>query len=127
RQVFVRAQCSSCHSGAQALGPDLKGVAGRFSRADLFTAILQPSKDVPPRYRTTLLTTVGGKSYQGMIVYEAADSVILQTGPLTTVRLTDTQISERHPSTRSLMPSGLLDRMSDREIADLYAYLKELK
>ncbi len=127
RQVFVRAQCSGCHSGAQALGPDLKGAAGRFSRADLFTAILQPSKDVPPRYRTTLLTTNAGKSYQGMIVYEAADSLMLQTGPLTTVRLTDTQISERHLSTRSLMPAGLLDRLSDREIADLYAYLKELR
>lgn len=127
KQVFVRAQCNGCHSGAQALGPDLKGVAGRFSRSDLFTAILQPSKDVPPRYRTTILTTTSGKSYQGMIVYEAADSVILQTGPLTTVRLTDTQISERLLSTRSLMPSGLLDRISDREIADLYAFLKELK
>ncbi len=127
RQVFVRAQCSSCHSGSQALGPDLKGVSGRFSRADLFTAILQPSKEVPPRYRTTLLTTTAGKTYQGMIVYEALDSLILQTGPLTTVRVTETQISERQPSTRSLMPAGLLDRLSDREIADLYAYLKGLK
>ncbi len=127
RQVFVRAQCSSCHSGTQALGPDLKGAAGRFSRTDLFTAILQPSKDVPPRYRTSILTTTSGKSYQGMIVYEAADSVLLQTGPLTTVRLTDTQISDKQLSTRSLMPSGLLDRLSDREIADLYAFLKELK
>lgn len=82
---------------------------------------------MPPRYRTTLLTTTAGKTYQGMIVYEALDSLILQTGPLTTVRVTETQISERQPSTRSLMPAGLLDRLSDREIADLYAYLKGLK
>ena len=40
-----------------ALGPDLHGVAGRFSRDDLLTAILQPSKDISPRYRTTPIAT----------------------------------------------------------------------
>ena len=38
--------CAACHSGAQALGPDLRGVTGRFSRDDLFTAILQPGRDI---------------------------------------------------------------------------------
>jgi putative heme-binding domain-containing protein len=126
RAVYVKASCASCHSGAQALGPDLRGVTGRFSRDDLFTAIVQPSKDVSPRYRTTLLTTAGGKVYQGLVVYEAVDSVILQTGPATTVRLAHKQISERRLTATSLMPAGLLDRLSDRDIADLYAYLRSL-
>src|SRR5262249_8435156 len=30
--VFARASCAACHSGGQALGPDLRGVAGRFAR-----------------------------------------------------------------------------------------------
>src|SRR5262249_47413157 len=60
--VFTKTSCASCHSGAQALGPDLRGATGRFSRADLFTAIVQPSKDVSPRYRTTPLTTAGGQA-----------------------------------------------------------------
>jgi putative heme-binding domain-containing protein len=127
RAVFTKASCAACHSGAQALGPDLHGAAGRFSRADLFTAILRPSKDVAPRYRTTLIATADGKVYQGLIVYEAVDSVILQTGPATTLRLTNQQIAERRQTALSLMPSGLLDRLSDREIADLYAHLKEMK
>jgi putative heme-binding domain-containing protein len=124
--VFAKASCASCHSGAQALGPDLRGVAGRFSRADLFTAILRPSKDVPPRYRTTAVTTTDGKLYQGLIVYEAADGLILQTGPAATVRLDNGRIAERRLTATSLMPAGLLDRLGDREIADLYAYLKSL-
>src|SRR5262249_55052145 len=53
REVFAKASCAACHSGGQAMGPDLSGVAGRFTRDDLFTAILQPSKDISPRYRTT--------------------------------------------------------------------------
>jgi putative heme-binding domain-containing protein len=126
RQLFAKASCAACHTGAQALGPDLQGVAGRFSRADLFTAILQPSKDVAPRYRTTLIATDDGKVYQGLIVYEAVDSVLLQTGPAQTIRLTDRQVRERRPTALSLMPAGLLDKLSDRDLADLYAYLRSL-
>ncbi|HEY7311270.1 MAG TPA: hypothetical protein VH643_18050 [Gemmataceae bacterium] len=126
RLVFSKANCASCHSGVQALGPDLRGVTGRFARPDLFAAIVQPSKDVSPRYRTTQITTAAGKVYQGLIVYEAVDSVLLQTGPAATVRLTNPQIRERRLTAASLMPAGLLDKLSDRDIADLYAYLKTL-
>jgi putative heme-binding domain-containing protein len=126
RVVFNKASCASCHSGSQALGPDLHGVTGRFSRPDLFTAIVQPSKDVSPRYRTTQIATSAGKVYQGLIIYEAVDSVLLQTGPATTVRLTNPQIRERRLTSTSLMPAGLLDKLSDRDIADLYAFLKGL-
>jgi putative heme-binding domain-containing protein len=127
RGVFVRASCATCHSGSQALGPDLTGVAGRFSRADLFTAILQPSRDIPPRYQTTFVETTDGKIYQGLIVYEAVDSLILQTGAASTVRITNPQIAARGHAATSLMPAGLLDPLGDGEIADLYAYLKSLK
>src|SRR5262249_8031979 len=126
RAVFTKASCASCHSGAQALGPDLHGIAARFSRDDMFTAILQPSKDVSPRNRTTLIATADGKSYQGIIIYEAVDSLILQTGPDATVRLVNPRIAERRVLATSLMPAGLLDKLTDREIADLYAYLKIL-
>jgi putative heme-binding domain-containing protein len=124
--IFVKAGCAACHSGATALGPDLRGVAGRFSRADLFTAIVQPSKDVAPRYRTTQLTTAGGKIYQGIIAYEAVDSVLLLTGPGQSVRIVHTQIAERRLTALSLMPAGLLDPLKDEEISDLYAHLKSL-
>jgi putative heme-binding domain-containing protein len=81
---------------------------------------------VSPRYRTTQIATSAGKVYQGLIIYEAVDSVLLQTGPATTVRLTNPQIRERRLTSTSLMPAGLLDKLSDRDIADLYAYLKAL-
>jgi hypothetical protein len=53
--------------------------------------------------------------------------VILQTGPATTVRLTNPQVRERRTTATSLMPAGLLDRLADRDLADLYAYLKGLR
>jgi putative membrane-bound dehydrogenase-like protein len=127
RLVFEKAACAGCHSGARALGPDLVGSAARFSRDDLFTAILQPSLDVPPRYQTTQVSTEDGKVYQGLVIYEATDSLLLQTGPDAIVRLAGEQVAARRLSPISLMPTGLLDKLSDREIADLYAYLRGLK
>jgi putative heme-binding domain-containing protein len=127
KAVYQRASCSTCHSGAQALGPDLRGIASRFSRDDLFTAILQPSRDISSRYRTTQIITSDDKIYQGLIIYEAVDSLLLQTGPATTVRVVNQQIVSRQTTDISLMPAGLLDKSSDGEIVDLYAYLKSLK
>jgi putative heme-binding domain-containing protein len=125
--TFERASCASCHSGGTAVGPDLRGVASRFSRDDLLTSILQPSKDISPRYRTTQITTTDGKLYQGLIIYESVDGLILQTGPAETLRIAGGQIESRGYTDASLMPAGLLDKSSDREIADLLAYLRELK
>jgi len=124
--LFVKTSCASCHSGSQALGPDLHGITGRFSRDDLFTAILLPSKDISARYRTTAVSLTDGKTYQGLVIYEATDSLILQTGAATTVRVPADKIESRRFSDISLMPAGLIDKLSDAEIADLYAYLKGL-
>ena len=127
RAVFQQVNCASCHTGAQALGPDLRGVTNRFSRDDLFTAILQPSRDISSRYRTTQVITSDDKIYQGLIIYEAVDSLLLQTGPATTVRVVNQQIVSKRTTDISLMPVGLLDKASDRDVADLYAYLRSLR
>jgi putative heme-binding domain-containing protein len=124
KAVIQKAGCINCHSGSQAMGPDLAGVGSRFSRDDLFTAIIQPSKDISPRYRTTQIETTDGKTYQGLIVYEAVDGVILQTGPAETVRIDGKKIESRRLTDTSLMPVGLIDKLTDMEIADLYAYLR---
>jgi putative heme-binding domain-containing protein len=123
-KVFHKTNCASCHSSSQSVGPDLAGVAGRFSRADLFTAIVQPSRDVAARYQVTVVETADGKVYQGLVIYDAVDSLLLQTGPSVTVRLDGQAVTSRRVSAVSLMPAGLLDPLSDREIVDLYAYLR---
>jgi len=122
-----KALCASCHNGSQALGPDLAGIGQRFSREDRLLAIVQPSRNVSSRYRMIQIETTDGRSYQGVIVYEAADGLILQTGPSETIRLSARQIESRRETDRSLMPAGLLDSFTDQEIADLDAYLRSLK
>jgi putative heme-binding domain-containing protein len=126
KSVFLKANCLACHSGNQAIGPDLKGVTKRFSHRDLFTALVQPSKDVPARYQITQVETRGGKVYQGVVIYDAVDSLILQTGTTATVRLAGAEVAGRRVVPRSLMPAGLLDPLTDQEIADLVMYMQRL-
>jgi putative heme-binding domain-containing protein len=126
RVLFAKAQCAACHNGGNAVGPSLAGVGKRFSRDDLLTAVLDPNRDISPRYRTTRFTTTDDKVYEGIIIYEATDGVILHTGTDTTVRIAGKMIDSKKPGTLSLMPTGLLDAFTATEVADLFAYLKEL-
>lgn len=125
--VFEKRSCVRCHAGSSPLGPDLAGAAGRFSRADLLTAIVDPHKEVSPLYQTTQIVTGSGRVYNGIVVYESPDSTLLQTAPDTTTRITGDEIVVMRKSKTSLMPSGLLNDASNQEVADLFAYLKTLK
>ncbi len=126
-KVFAKAQCAACHNGGQAVGPSLQGVAQRFGRSDLFTAIYDPSRDISPRYRTVKFTTTDEKVFEGIVIYDAVDGVMLQTGADATVRIPGKSIQSRMEGKLSLMPTGLLDALSESEIADLDAYLRSLK
>jgi putative membrane-bound dehydrogenase-like protein len=126
KAVFEKQLCDRCHRGNQRLGPDLKGVTLRMQRDDLFSAIVDPSRDVSPAYQSLQVRTRDGKLYAGLIVYESPDGTLLQTGPGTSVRFTSGEIASRIAGGPSLMPSGLLDGLDSTQLADLYAYLKTL-
>jgi len=125
--LFRSHACQTCHSGSRALGPDLTGVATRFSRDDLFTAIIYPSRDVAPAYRTNVVETRSGQFITGIVAFESADGLIIQTGATTTVRINTPDIVSRLPSNRSLMPDGLLKDVKPGDLADLYSYLQTLR
>ncbi|MFO0815254.1 MAG: c-type cytochrome [Gemmatales bacterium] len=123
-KLFTK-HCASCHAGSTALGPDLAGVGKRFSRDDLLTAILEPSKDVSPRYRTSVFVTRSGQTHVGLVIYEAVDGVILQTSASTSVRIPGSELGAQRTTSKSLMPAGLLDKLSEQEVADLMGYLRK--
>ena len=125
--LFRARACATCHTGTTRLGPDLTAVTSRFSRADLFDAVIYPSRDVAPPYRVTRIETRSGQVYYGIVAFESADGLILQTGAATTVRVATPDLASRSPSTRSLMPDGLLKGLKPEDLANLYSYLQTLK
>jgi putative membrane-bound dehydrogenase-like protein len=125
--VFQKKACHKCHAGNSPLGPNLAGAAARFSREDLFGSILDPHKEVAPPYQTTQIATSSGKVYSGLIVYESPDATLVQTTPDTTIRIAGDEILSMKKGRVSLMPSGLLNDVSNQDLADLYSYLKTVK
>jgi len=89
---------------------------GRFSRADLFTAILHPVRTFPRATGPPPLRRPDGKVYQGMVI-RSVDSLILQTGPAATVRVVNAQIASR-PTRKRRSCRRLLDKFSDRDLTD---------
>lgn len=126
KELFVKRSCANCHGGSRALGPDLAGVGKRFSRHDLFTAIALPHRDVPPRYQTTYIQTKDGRQLTGLVIYEAADGLILRDADNRTHRIDGDQIELKAVVPKSLMPGGLLKDLAPRDLADLAAYLQSL-
>jgi putative membrane-bound dehydrogenase-like protein len=125
--LFRGRGCQTCHAATGGVGPNLVGAANRFSREDLLDAIIYPSRDVAPGYRTTIFKMKDGQIYTGLIAFESAEGFIVQTGATTTVRVNSADIASQRPGTMSLMPNGLLKGMQPEEIADLYSYLRSMK
>jgi putative membrane-bound dehydrogenase-like protein len=123
-KLFATRACIQCHGSSRALGPDLHGAAQRFSREDLFTAIAAPSRDVSPRYQTTMIATTEGQVFTGLIVYESVDGLVLRNSTNQTFRIETKDIETRRVLNQSLMPAGLLKELGPADLADLYAYLR---
>jgi putative membrane-bound dehydrogenase-like protein len=126
RAVYEKKSCHRCHAGQSRLGPDLAGAASRLSRRDLFAAIVEPSREVAPPYRATLVETRSGKIHHGLVIYESPEATLLETSPGTTVRIGGDEFLRMQPSTLSLMPAGLLNDATDQDLADLDAWLRTL-
>lgn len=132
-EVFVAAQCASCHRyGARGalVGPDLTSAARRFSRRDLLSSILDPSKVIAQNYQAIQVVTVDGRSYTGlapMIGDYRSPLLRLATdpaSPMEIIEIAKQDIESQKPSTVSWMPLGLLNHFSRQEIEDLLAYLR---
>ncbi|NOY42596.1 MAG: hypothetical protein GXP26_12275 [Planctomycetes bacterium] len=124
--LFHRRSCAQCHSSRNSLGPDLAGVAARFSRRDLFTAIANPNRDVSPRYQTTLIATDDGLLHTGRVIYSSVDGLVFRTSTNQTLRINANEITTQRHLNTSLMPAGLLNDLKSNDLSDLNAYLRTL-
>jgi putative membrane-bound dehydrogenase-like protein len=125
-ELFTQRSCATCHGAPVAFGPDLAGVARRFSPRDLLRGIVFPSRDVAETYRATDFKLRDGAVRRGVVAFYSADGVIVQTGPGLTERIAESDIVSQEPSSLSLMPEGLLEGLTAQEVADLYKYLATL-
>lgn len=123
RAVFART-CAQCHTlygvGGQ-VGPDLTG-SNRFNLDYVLQNVIDPSAIIAKDFQVTLVRTKDGRVVAGVALEtEHAVKVVSETG--TTVVPRD-EIDKLKRSELSMMPEGLINGLSEREFADLVAYLR---
>jgi putative membrane-bound dehydrogenase-like protein len=126
----AKAACVACHAigylGGN-VGPDLTHIGQIRTERDLLEAIVFPSASFVRSYEPIQIMTKAGKLYNGVLRRDAADEVVLATGVNQEVRLARDQIEEIQPSKVSVMPAGLDQQLTPRELADLVAFLRACK
>jgi putative membrane-bound dehydrogenase-like protein len=127
--VFSSAKtaCTLCHVvgylGGR-LGPDLTSIGKIRSERELLEAVVYPSAAIVRGFEPMVVTTKGGETHSGILRKDAADEVVLATGPETEQRIARADIADVRPGTLSPMPPGMEAVLSNQELADLLAFLK---
>lgn len=127
--MYQATMCAVCHRfGGEggSSGPDLTGVAGRFTARDLAEAIVEPSKVISDQYEFTRINRADGTTLTGRILSEADGQTIIANNPFDpakTMSIPTSTITGKTPSPYSSMPPGLINRLNPDELKDLLAYL----
>jgi putative heme-binding domain-containing protein len=118
--------CMGCHTlfgkGGK-VGPDLTA----YKRDDLDTmlaSLINPSGEIREGYANYTIATLDGRTLGGLLVDQDTRIVVLRNAEGRDVVLRRDEIEEMKASPVSLMPEGLLNGMADRDLRDLFAYLR---
>ncbi len=123
------AGCYRCHridGRGQDVGPDLSGI-GATDRRHLLESILQPSNTVAPHYQVWQLETADGKLRDGMLLHTNLDEYTYLDARGGRFKVNTRDVVEQRALPISIMPTGLVDGLTDQEMRDLLAYLQSRK
>ena len=123
--VFLRT-CGPCHTmygeGGN-IGPDLTG-SNRANLEYLLANVLNPNGDVPDAYKMVVVTTRDGRTFSGNVVSETDQQLTLRVVGRDNAVIRKSDVQSRETTAVSMMPPGLFDSLTDREVIDLVAYLR---
>jgi len=128
KEIFKKV-CSACHrleNVGTSVGADLNGIRNRGLPAVMLN-ILDPNREVKPKYLTYVLVDVKGRSTTGMITAENANSITLQKPDGTSTTILRTEMEVLQSTGLSFMPEGLEKQVNKQQMADLLSYLNALQ
>ncbi|MEJ7591707.1 MAG: PA14 domain-containing protein [Planctomycetaceae bacterium] len=129
QQLFKAAACIGCHklnNQGNNIGPDLTKLPPEYSKVDVLEHLLNPSKKIDKKYQSHIIELTSGKVLTGLITEETDDAIKLIDNPATPEKITvipKTDIESRTLSEVSIMPKGVLNKLTREEIFDLLAFV----
>jgi putative heme-binding domain-containing protein len=127
RSLFFgeRLKCSTCHRLRReggTVGPDLSNLVHR-DPASVLRDIKEPSAAINPDYVAHNVRLRDGGDLTGFVRTQTGDSLRLVGSDGKDQFLRRNEVIEMRPSAVSLMPTGLLEGLKEREIRDLMTFL----
>lgn len=121
--------CTNCHviTGIEKSGPNLDGIADKYSRRELIKHILEPNAFIQPGYEQVTVVTKAGKTVSGRIRLASKLEYRLLNAEGKLVRIKQGDIDELQVSQTSMMPDNLTTAVTQQQFADLVAYLSTLR
>jgi len=124
REVFKK-NCATCHTlfgeGGQT-GPNLTGYE-RDNIDFLLLAVVDPSAAIREEFTQFLIVTTDGRVLNGLVDKQDARTVTLRGANNQTTLLNRDDIEELKATETSIMPDGLMDKLTDAEILDLLTFV----
>jgi len=129
QKVFQVAGCAQCHRIGQlggGFGPDLTSHGATVGATEILKSIIEPSEKIAPNYRTYIFQLSSGEVIEGTRIDNNQDEyqILQKNSDGKFIRVPKSNVERIKESDISSMPSGLLDRFSASDVADLLAFLK---
>jgi putative heme-binding domain-containing protein len=125
KAIFTKT-CATCHKlgdEGHEVGPDLRGALGNKTKDALLVDLLDPNREVDPRYVNYLVTTTAGRSVTGLLAVETPASVTLRRADKAEDTILRAQIESIQATAQSLMPEEMEKQLSKQDVADVIAFL----
>jgi putative heme-binding domain-containing protein len=129
KHLFEVANCAACHKmhgAGYEIGPELSTLDAKIQPREILESLIEPSLKIADKYRSHTFLMNDGRIVTGMIVTSNDDAVRVIENPLAAkepVSLARKDIEEQVPIAVSIMPKGLLEKLTRDEILDLLTYL----
>jgi putative membrane-bound dehydrogenase-like protein len=128
KALFAK-NCSACHrleGVGEQIGAELGAIKER-GNATILLAILDPNREVLPKFLAYRVVTDAGRIITGMITAETATSITLRRADATSETVLRVNIEELESTGMSFMPEGLEAQIDVQGMADLLVYLNSVK
>jgi putative heme-binding domain-containing protein len=85
--------------------------------------VFDPSLVIGAAYQATTVITTRGRAVTGLVVENSEQRVVLKTQGEKLETIPRGEVEEMNVSAVSLMPEGLENQLTPKELADLFAFL----
>jgi putative heme-binding domain-containing protein len=130
-EVYRRAElaCTACHrvgNEGGLLGPDLNNIGSAQPLDFIIGAVLEPQREIKEGFEARTVRLRDGRVFTGFRrAAESGEMALFDAATQREHKWKAADVAETSPA-GSLMPAGLVDRLSREDLRDLFAYLGQL-